>query len=356
MDDLLERALIAKLREVADGVSDDIEPPADLEMRVARQRRGKRMSSSSAFLVAMVAVLVAVIGTAGVVRLTASNGPSAATRAPLVDPLPPGTVLLAAQGKDVVALGSNGDQLATMIHAKRGDVVDAQVTRDHQWLWYLSVAGTAGRDCGEVVRANIIDRSSTVIAHAVSFGISPDARRLALSGYGDVAHGACEPGKHAAIATIDLWTKARARASVASADMVRWSGDGKSLVGRQCANGSCQAVTYLQPGGVPRSTGPAVDARAFAYDGSELLVVGSTRHDVDVLRPSTTQYGFVRTSLSSTKTIDQVVPAPEGLFVVAHAAGGDVRLYFARDGVLTVIGRGDPGVVSAVPPWRAAPR
>jgi len=355
MDDLLERALIAKLREVADTVPDDIDPPADLELRVARQRKAKRMNSSTAFVVSMVAVLIAVIGTAAVVRV-ATNGPSAATRAPLVDPLPSGTVLLAAQGRYVVALGYDGEQLATMIHARRGAVVDAQITRDHRWLWYLSVASNSRSGCGEVVRANIVDRSSTVIAHAVSFGISPDARRLALSGYGDVAHGACEPGKHAAIATIDLWTKARARASVASADLVRWSGDGRTLVGRQCAHASCKVVTFVQHDGVPRSRGPEVGASAFTYDGNNLLVVSATRHDVDVVRPLSDQYGFVRTVLSSSRTIEQVVPTSGGLFVVAQAAGGGARLYRAGDGALTAIARGNPGLISAIPPWRATPR
>jgi hypothetical protein len=355
MDDLLERALTAKLREVADAVPDDIDPPADLELRVARRRKAKRMNSSSAFVLSMVAVLVAVVCTAGVVRL-ATNEPSPAARARLVDPLPAGTAMLAAQGRDVVALGSNGEQLATMIHAERGAVVDAQITRDHRWLWYLSVAGRAGEDCGEVVRADIVDRSSTVMAHAVSFGISPDARRLALSGYGDVAHGACEPGKHAAIATIDLWTKARARASVAGVDALRWSVDGRDLIGRQCLPASCKAVTFVQQAGVPRAGKPQIDAVAFAYDGSELLVVGPARHDVDVFQSSTTQFTFVRTALSSSSTIEHVLPTPGGLFVVAHAPGRSSRLFRTHDGVLTPISRGDPGAVSAVPPWKAAAR
>jgi hypothetical protein len=355
MDDLLERALAAKLREVGDAVPDDIDPPADLELRVARQRKRSRMSSSSAFAVSMAAVLVAVVATAAVVRLT-TPGPSPATRARLVDPLPAGTVMLAAQGRDVVALDAAGNQLATMIHAERGSVVDAQITRDHRWLWYLSVAGTPGRDCGEVVRADIVDRSSTVIAHARSFGISPDARNLALSGYGDVAHGACERAKPAAIATIDLWTRTREQVTVDNIDALRYSGDGRSLVGHQCVNGSCDVVTFGHHDGVQAISGAKVEAEEFAYDGADLLVVGSARHDVDLFRQSTVQFAFLRTVLSASATIEQVLPTHADLFVVATAPGKPPRLYRADEGALTPITRGDPGAVAPVPLWRPAPR
>ena len=188
-----------------------------------------------------------------------ANGPSAATRAPLVDPLPAGTVLLAAQGRDVVALGSNGEQLATMIHAQRGAVVDAQITRDHRWLWYLSVAGQCAGDGLRRGRARR-HRRSVVDGHRAR---------------GELRH---QPGR-APTCTLGVWrrrarrvrtrkSRRRSRPSTfgpkralgprSRARMrVRWSGDGRSLIGRHCSNATLQGRHVGAARRRPAQLGPA---------------------------------------------------------------------------------------------------
>jgi hypothetical protein len=336
MDDLLERALAARLQEIADTVPDELAPPADLELRVARQRKRKRSSSGTAFFLAVAAILLFAVATAAVVRST-SPVPTPATRVPLVDPLPRGTRLLAASGRYVVALDRNGHQLATMVTARRGPVVDVQITRDHRSLWYLSVRGTVGVDCGEVVRADLVDRSSQVIAHAVSFGISPDARRLVVSGYGNVAAGGCQRGLAPGAAIIDLWKGTRTHiATPAVARAAGFTPDGTGALLQTCTASVCELRRHGASG--------YLDVRSFAAGGGEVFVVTAPGDAVVALDPSTLA---VRNTVAVVGApIDRVVAAQSGLYIVQGT-----HLFRYRNGALTPLPVTVHGPVVAVPPW-----
>jgi hypothetical protein len=279
MDDLLERTLTATLREIGESVPDEIEPPADLELRVARQRRS-RTTARSAFLLAMAAALVVAVGAVAVVRVTSPSS-SPATRPP-VDPLPVGTAVLEARGRDIVALDARDQQLATMVHVRRGSIVDVQLTSDHRYLWYLSVAGRGGIDCGDVVRADLLMASSRVVAHAVAFAISLDGARLALYGSGRVAQGLCgtRPNQALAIAIVNEQTGARAqtRASAGTREL-RWARNGTALLEQSCVAGLCHDVVRALNGDV--SLGAVVAGPAVA-DSSPARPVGRSTFVVNV--------------------------------------------------------------------------
>ena len=184
-------------QRVGDAVPDEVEPPADLEQRVARVRNRRRGMARFTALSAAAIVVVAVATVAVVARPSAParNRVDVNGRPGPADPLAAGTVMLDSRASFVVAVGADGSQVATLVNAGRGTILDAQLTADHHWLWYLSVAKTkkAGAECGEVVRADITSGNSAIVARAVSFAISPDGSRLALAGGGDFANGRVRP-------------------------------------------------------------------------------------------------------------------------------------------------------------------
>jgi hypothetical protein len=275
MRDTLERRLAAGLQRVADDVPDDLEPPADLEQRVARVRNRRRGMARLATLTAAAIVTVA-LGTVVVGGRTPTpnrvdvNGPPEAT-----DPLAAGTVMLDSRASFVVAVGADGGQIATLVNAGRGTIIDAQLTSDHRWLWYLSVAKTkkAGAECGEVVRADIRRGTSAIVARAVSFAISPDGTRLALAGGGDFAGGACVPltdaTVRARVVVTDLATEASSTWTdetsprVHAFNQMRWSNDGRTLVTRLCGETCESLVAYA----VPDNLGPALRFRIVDQSG-----------------------------------------------------------------------------------------
>src|SRR5205085_1665685 len=216
MPDALEQHLAAGLQAVAGTVPDDLAPPADLEQRVAKVRNRRRGVTLLAALSAVAAVVIAALTIAAITgRAPAPNRVDVSGPGSTADPLVAGTVMLDSRASFVVAVGADGGQVATLVNAARGVIVDAQLTRDHRWLWYLSVAKTkkAGAECGEVVRADIMRGTSEIVAHAVSFAISPDGMRLALAGGGDFARGACLPltgaAARAGVVVTDLASQAR---------------------------------------------------------------------------------------------------------------------------------------------------
>ena len=330
MPDVLERQLAARLLELADATGDgELVPPADLELQIARRRArtsaGRRWTGASvAAVLAVVVAMVAVVhGTSGT-RSVAVSAPSTTVPAAARDPLPAGTVMLAAKGRDVLALDARGHQIATMVHAVRGDIQYARVTADHRELWYLSRKhGTSA--CADVVRADIEGRSSMIVTHAVAFDISPDGTRLALYGAGDLAHDRCEPVRTragGALVVVDIATGAASALELDSAGGLRWTSDATAIDVLSCLADGCApsarvAVPHLldQPlrveGFVP--TRPPFPASAAGWK------------------------------------ISQVVDTDAGTFVVAVPPGtGRPALYRIDAGRLVVLRDLDPGMLSAV--------
>jgi hypothetical protein len=332
MPDTLVEQLRARLDDVAATAPLEVEPPPDLERRVQRVRRRARRRRVLTGLSVAAAFVTAVAVGAAMVEQTPAR-PSVTVQPPVAavaDPVFANVVMLDARGPYVVALDAGGHQRATLVTAKRGNVVDAQLTADHRTLWYLSVAGRAGVDCGEVVRADVRSGESHIITRAASFAISPDGRRLALAG-------SCVPGVEVrevpsgATVPVDL-----------PADRVipmRWSPDGSSVLARGCAATCSPLVSFNSSGSVH-----VVDAAGLsgAYAPSGVYVL---RRDAIVLNGTTVL------PLDNRWDVAQVAPTPAGTFVVATPRDppGPRALYRIQDGALVLVKTFDYGTLTPVP-------
>jgi hypothetical protein len=259
MRDALEERLAAQLRTLGDTVDDELPPPVDLERQVLRRRRNAQAKRRwSSFSVA--AAIVAAATTVAVVRGTTGGGSiriatSPTTAAPVHDSLQPGTAMLSARGRYVVSLDAYGHTNATMVQTQHGDIKYARATDDHRALWYLSLK--KGVDaCGDVVRADIDGRTSTIVTEAVAFDVSPNGARLALYGAGDLAHGRCSPvkgGSAGRIVVLDLTTSSSSALTVGNVTSLRWSPDGSYLVAVSCSlPAACEGFRTID---VPRELG-----------------------------------------------------------------------------------------------------
>jgi hypothetical protein len=156
------------------------------------------------------------------------------------DQIDPSVVLLDANGRFVVGLDAGGHQVETLIATTKGQVVDAQVTADHSTIWYLTVTGKAGVDCGNVVRADVTTGTSHVMFQAVAFAVNPAGTRVALSGAG------CSSSTAAArLSIIDLSRGELASAKVSTPpSVVRWAPDGASIATQTCVRSTCSVSTF----------------------------------------------------------------------------------------------------------------
>ncbi|HYL52389.1 MAG TPA: hypothetical protein VEZ15_10495 [Acidimicrobiia bacterium] len=385
MPDALERHLAAGLQAVAGTVPDDLAPPPGLEQRVAKVRNRRRGVTLLAALSAVAAVVIAALTIAAITGpAPAPNRVDVSGPGSTADPLVAGTVMLDSRASFVVAVGADGSQVATLVNAARGVIVDAQLTRDHRWLWYLSVAKTkqAGAECGEVVRADIMRGTSTIVAHAVSFAISPDGTRLALAGGGDGAGPAClsltGAAARASVVVTDLASQARSTWTdevgprVTAFNQMRWSNDGRSIVTRICAKTCASLVAYDVPAnlGAPlhsrtldRSGFPGeTPSAAFGPDGSlfvlERNVAADWRDHVQslvVYDAATLAHPTTELRVDFHWDLKEVVPTEAGTFVVVTErsetgqATGPTALYRVEHGNLVAVKRfADFGVVTPV--------
>jgi hypothetical protein len=384
MRDTLEQRLASRLQRVGDAVPDGIDPPADLEQRVARVRKRRRAATrlavlSAAAIVTAALATVVVAGRAPAPNRVDVNGPPE-----VVDPLAAGTVMLDSRASFVVAVGADGGQIATLVNAGRGTIIDAQLTSDHRWLWYLSVAKTkkAGTECGEVVRADIRRGSSAIVARAVSFAISPDGTRLALAGGGDFAGGVCVPLTGATVparvVVKDLATEASStwtdegNPRVHAFNQMRWSNNGRTLVTRIC-DATCESlVAYAVPGNL----GPALRFRiversgflgmrpsaTFGPDGRLFVLERNVAarwkdhvQSVVVYDGGTLEHQSTVLRVDFRWDLKEVVPTEVGTFVVGRArdasgrVAGPTALYRVEHGALVAVKTfGDFGVLTPV--------
>ncbi len=384
MRDTLEQRLAAGLQRVGDDVPDDLDPPADLEHRVASVRNRRRGVARLAMLsaAAIVTVALATVVVAG--RGPAPNRVDVDGPPEVADPLAAGTVMLDSRASFVVAVGADGGQIATLVNAGRGTIIDAQLTSDHRWLWYLSVAKTkkAGVECGEVVRADIRRGTSAIVARAVSFAISPDGSRLALAGGGDFAGGACvaltDVTVPARVVVTDLATEARSTWTdqgsprVRAFNQMRWSNDGRTLVTRICDETCESLVAYA----VPESLGSSMHFRivdrsgflgvrpsaTFGPDGRLFVLERNVAARWKDHVQSVVVYDGVTSDRPTTLLrvgfgwdLKEVVPTEVGTFVVGRArdasgrVAGPTALYRVEHGTLVRVKTfGDFGVLTPV--------
>ena len=371
MRDVIEERLAARLRDLGEVTPAELSPPADLRARVGRRKhrtraitRGLVLGIAAAMIVAFTSVVV-LQGSTGRPRVDVSSRLPAPT---VHDALPEGTVLLAARGRDVVALDDGGHTLATMIHAGRGAIQYAQVTADHRWLWYLSRKGTDGT-CADVVRADIDGRSSKIITRASAFAISPDGARLALFGAGDLANNRCVTKPTAAqptrVVVEQLDGGQSAALAATNVTALRWSPDGAYLVTVRCSGARCLSLERMD---VPRDLRlslvrnhgfaevPAGQSFVtFGVDGLYVLQSSPSGQAVDRYDPGTLEFAGVRVATDRHWSVSQVAPTAGATFVVATRAPGRPGLYVVgADGRLHLVRPIDPGILTPVFPLPAA--
>jgi hypothetical protein len=383
MRDTLEERLAARLGAVGDTVADELPVPVDLELQVARHRRRARTTrrwsgvTIAAAVVATVATVAVVHGAAG--RGTVRIATSSTTASP-TDALQPGTLMLSARGLNVISLDATGHQNATMVAALRGDIKYARATDDHRALWYLSLKKGL-HACGDVVRADIATgHSSTIVTHAVAFDVSPDGRRLALYGSGDLADDLCapvsatQPGR---VVVVDLTNDRRSAVSVPRLTSLRFSPDGSYLAAVSCGAGPCESFDRIDvPAelGAPLAVAPVSwsaspdqsirsAAIEFGPGGLYMLkhltpVAGRTTATARIDRLDVGGSDPVTTILSSRGwDISQMVPTASGTYVVASPANAKARhwgLYRVEQGRLVPVrSLADPGTLTPVSPLAA---
>ena len=369
MRDALEDQLVTHLRTLGDTVDDEFPPPADLERQVLRRRRSTKARRRWSSL-GVAAAIVAAATTVAVVRGTTGRGSiriatSPTTLVPVRDSLQPGTVMLSARGRYVVSLDAMGHTNATMVEAQHGDIKYARATADHRALWYLSLKKGSGA-CGDVVRADIDGRTSTIVTHAVAFDVSPDGSRLALYGAGDLAHDRCAPvkqGSEGRVVVIDLTSSASSELNIANVASLHWSPDGTYLVGVICSPSRCDGYNVIR---VPSSPGEPLTVEPGASGASGVASVVFGPHDlftlgrgpaarIESVDPRAMRAPVVVFESADKWHVAQVVPTDSGTYVVAaRAKSASSGLYRIDAGRLVFVrGLDSPGTFTPVTPLAA---
>jgi hypothetical protein len=338
MRDLLEERLASRLQALGETVHDELPPPADLELRVARRRRRTRANRRWSSL-AVAAAIVAAVASVALVQGTAGTGPvlhistaPTSVAPPVHDALQPGTVMLSARGHFVISLDEAGHQNATMVAVKDGNITYARSTDDHRTIWYLSLKhGTAA--CGDVVRANIDGNSSKIVAQAVAFDVSRDGTRLALYGAGNLADGKCAPvksGTTGEIAVVDVATFESSTLPIGGVTSLRFAPDGSYLVAASCSAHRCEEARRID---VPSPLGASlvsepmsfaakvtspVRATSVAFGGGAMFVLEPSPSDT-IYRYDPTRVGPAPAVFVGAREWDvtQLVPTATGIDVVA---------------------------------------
>lgn len=351
MRDVLEEQLAARLRDLGDVVPAELEPPADLDARVARAKKAARGRRYGTVLAIAAGFLVVVaIGTVLDGR-TGDEAPVAV--APTHDPLPAGTVMLGAKGRFVTARDANGKVLATMVKTTHGNVLDAQVTADHKTIFYR-VTDPAS-PCDKIARADIDGRSSEFVARGSSFAISPDGSRLAIAGRGDLAEGKCAGSGEVRVAVLDL-EKGTATTPGASGfvDLV-WNDD-RILLGRSCqVVAMCELVALTDSEDASRKVvGYGASVAERGADGLYQVLRGasfSPNSTVVVTRGDVASDPTYVGEIPGGWAVADIIPTPSDLFVIASPSlEATPRLYRLIDGRPELVSDVDPGAASPVFP------
>jgi hypothetical protein len=285
--------------------------------------------------------------------------------------------MLSARGLDVISLDASGHQNATMVKAVRGDIKYTRATDDHRALWYLSLK-KGKHACGDVVRADIaLGHSSTIVTHAVAFDVSPDGRRLALYGSGDLAGDHCMPVTAAApgrVVVMDLVTKTSSAASVSGVTSLRFSPDGSYIAAVDCGPRPCESFARIE---VPAELGSPLVVEPVSWSASPDQSIRSAKIEfgpgglfvlkqvTPTPRRTTTTARIDRLDADDTHSIatilwssgwdiTQIVPTSTATYVVAsptRVKPPKWGLYQVVEGKLTFVrSLSDPGTLTPVTP------
>jgi len=357
MSDPLETRLADRLNELGETVGDELPPPVDLELQVLRRRRRTSAKRHGAILAVAAAILAALVTVAAVHGVTGhrdslriATSSTIAGPDPVHDALQPGTVMLSARGQFVVSLDANGKRNATMVSLEYGEVSYARATADHREIWYLS-SKPGARACGDVVREDVDAGTTKIVAHAVTFDVSPDGSRLALYGEGDLARDRCEPvtpGGPGRVVVLDLANSSSSGLPIADVSSVRWSPDGAYIVGVSCPATGCRvfrtndvprelgAPLTVAPGDPAASRGETIRSATVAFGAGGLYMLQATAaaplgsrvtKRVDLVDPRA-GHSAVTVFSAPGWDVSQVIPTSAAVYVVAAPTGTtDTGLY-----------------------------
>ncbi len=387
MRDALEEHLASRLGTLGETVGEELTPPADLELQVARRRHRTRATrrwsgvAAAAVIVIAAATVAVARGSSGHGSIKVESSSTTPATVPLRDLLQPGTAMLSARGNFVVSLDASGHTIATMVTVSASSSVKyARATADHQQIWYLSVKhGSTG--CGDVVRAQVDGGRTKIVAPAVTFDVSADGSRLALYGGGDLARAQCAPvraGTPGRIVVIDLASSTSSSVAMSDVTSLRWSPDGSALVAATCGSFDCgfrrivipsdlAAPLVATPGtsvGFARVPPGSSDRIVFGPDGFYELATtvtaatagapASTRESIARYDPKTLGSPRVVFSGGDRWDVTQVVPTTAATYVVAAPAASPKAsgLYRIEAGRLAFVRTLDsPGTFVPVAPF-----
>ncbi len=342
MSDELERDLVVRLRALGDAVPDHFDAPAELETRVLRRRRVRRRRAGAASVAIALAVGAGVVVAASVSAPPSRSSVNVASPGRVTaDQIDPSVVLLDAKGRFVVGLDAGGHQRETLVAATTGQVVDAQVTADHSTIWYLSVSGKPGVDCGNVVRADVTTGASRIMFHSVAFAIDPAGGRIALAGAGNLAQGKCTTTASGAHVSIVSLTKSESDSLPVARppSTLRWSTDGTTIAAQTCSPISCSVATFRAAPLAPITTIANSSAPMWGSDGL-YVVQPRAKGSVAVVRTNSLARSQSTLYVAPTKSL-VALPTTAGLFAFG--------LVGVASPTLLSIGPGPGGVSVATP-------
>jgi hypothetical protein len=310
MRDALEHELAARLHALGEVIPEAVDAPASLDMRVRRRRRVHRRRKAATGVAAAVVLIAGIAIVAAVSAPPPHPGVHVATPGRVTaDQIDPSVVLLDAKDRFVVGLDAGGHQRETLVATTKGRVIDAQVTADHTTIWYLTVTGKAGIDCGNVVRANVTTGASHVMFRAVAFAINPAGTRVALSGQ----H--CTPSTNGAqLSIVDVNGGQGVATSVARPPaLLRWAPDGATIAAETCVIIVCSVSTYESTTATRIATMPNATAPVFGGDALYVARRGNGR-EISVVRTDA-ELRALSTIYSGSALSLAALPTSAGLFV-----------------------------------------
>jgi hypothetical protein len=304
--------------------------------------------------------------------------------APIIDPLPSGSVMLQVSGRTISAIDIDGHRTGTLVTEFAGrTVINAQLTTDHRTLWYATKAND-NQSCPEIVKLDLQTGAHSVVGHADDFALTTDGSKLLLVWpYSDawVANN-CRPVPlpsgvsryEAAYVVRDFTDNAQGAFGGESQPGDRGAGPsgrvwlspaGDEIITTECVPTGCTTQTYdvsihpihpLPFGGAP---GPACDCSTFVSGRGALY--GIDRAHVDA--PGTRLVRFDPTNLSAAEVVvlqstnvamTAVAPVSAGTFVVGHPTGSTTSsLYRVQRNALHLIGPLESGTVFPIPDYVA---
>jgi hypothetical protein len=399
----LEQIMRNRLREISDEATIPQSLWDETESRITATQSKQHWMRWGGAALAIAAVVVVAIATFA--ALHSAPGKHVETQAP-PSFVPPGTVMLAARGRDVVALDANGAASGPLYTAPPNrKVVRAEMAPDGKSLWYLTISSRPKASlCGDLSRMDVATKQSVVITKASDFALSPDGSTLALVRMkADVPTTSakntdCVRGQQGyALWTRDIATGKEAHFVVSNLNDIPittlahvgqpvWAPDGSRFLSPFCTGRGCFIISVdsqVQAGGYldaesletaptsPMGQNAIIDQGVAAITWGDALYVVRGDHlqtYVDGLQTGIDKFTVNTSENSATKGatvfetrdffVTAVLYTNDSIYVVAQrldtqikgGLDGKPRLYRLDSGKLVAVGdASDPGALSAIP-------